>query len=168
MAVTLFNIFEVSPDADDEFVAWWTRTGAFIEALIGPVAAALHRSTDPGARFRYVNVATIEDPAAWRAAVGAPGFPGDGQPGRRHPGLFELVRGEASDDRPEHVLIAPYERGLDEDALLADWDGAGGGRLYRSLSPTADFRFVELSPPRRASAASRLACSPAVYEVIAR
>jgi hypothetical protein len=167
MSVTLINIFEVPAGADDEFVAWWKRTGDFIEERLGPVSAALHHATDPGARFQYINVATIEDPSAWQAAVSAPGFPGAGQPGRRHPGLFELVRGETNGDEPEPILIAPYEPGPDENALLAGWDGAPGGRLYRSLSSTTDFRFVELSPPTAPSATSRLACSPAVYDVVA-
>jgi hypothetical protein len=168
MTATLFNIFEVPPSADDEFVAWWKRTGDFIEERVGPVPAALHRATDPGARFRYINVARIEDPSAWQAAVRAPNFPGDGQPGRRHPGLFELIRGDTNRDELDPILIAPYEPGgLDEEALLTEWHRAPGGRLYRSLSSSTDFRFVELSPPGRPSAATRLACSTAVYEVVA-
>jgi hypothetical protein len=168
VTVTLFNIFEVPVSSDDEFIAWWRRTGEFIEQRIGPVSAALHRSSDPHARFRYVNVATIEDPRAWQAAVSAPGFPGRDQPGRRHPGLFELVRGRAEgDDEPGPRLIAPFEAGADEDALLADWNRAAGGRLYRALCPSSDFRFVELSPPARASAVGRLAPHAAIYDVVA-
>jgi hypothetical protein len=167
MTVTLINIFEVPPGLDDEFVAWWERTGAFIGERIGPVPAALHRSSDPGARFRYVNVATIEDPAAWRSAVSAPGFPGAGQPGRRHPGLFELVREGTAGPEAGPILIAPFAIDVAEDTLLAQWEQGAGGRLYRSLSPGADFHFVELSPPARPSAASRLARDRAVYEIVA-
>jgi hypothetical protein len=166
MTVTLFNIFEVPPGADVEFIAWWKRTADFIEQRIGPVSAALHRSSDPHAKFRYVNVATIDDPPAWQSAVSAPGFPGREQPGRRHPGLFELVRRHVDGQEPGPVLIAPFEPGADEDAFLADWDRAAGARLYRALAPTSDFRFVELSPPGRASAASGLAPHAAIYDVV--
>lgn len=167
MMVTLFNIFEVPPGADDEFVAWWNRTGDFIEQRIGPVSAALHRSRDSEAKFRYVNVAIIEDPSAWQSAVSAPGFPGGDQPGRRHPGLFELVRGDADGNAAGSILIAPFEADVDEDALLAAWNEAPGGRLYRALSRTSSFRFVELSAPGHASAASRLACDLAMYDAVA-
>jgi hypothetical protein len=172
MPVTLLNIFEVPPEADTEFISWWKRTGAFIEQRIGPVSAELHRSVDGDARFRFVNVATIESPQQWQRAVSAPGFPGDEQPGIRHPGLYELVRGEEPVQRCELVMIAPSELGAEhDDAFIRNWDDSPGGRLYRSLSPRTAFRFVELSTHRNYTApAARTSFPsyPALYEVVAR
>ncbi|SRR5579875_216361 len=172
MTVTLFNIFEVPPEADREFISWWKRTGAFIEQRIGPVSAALHRSVDCDARFRFINVASIESPQEWQRAVTAPGFPGDEQPGLRHPGLYELVRDNEPTASGELVLIAPFEvAAANDEAFIQDWDDFPGGRLYRSLSPTTDFRFVELSAHRSDTApAARTSFPsyPALYEVVAR
>jgi hypothetical protein len=172
MTVTLFNIFEVPPEADTEFISWWKRTGAFIEQRIGPVSAALHRSVDRDARFRFVNVATIESPQEWQRAVTAPGFPGAEQPGIRHPGLYELIRNNEPAQRSEFVLIAPSElRAEHDDVFIRNWDDSPGGRLYRSLSPMTDFRFVELSTHRSDTApAARTSfpSHPALYEVVAR
>lgn len=169
MTVTLINIFEVPHGADEEFVRWWGRTAAFIEERIGAVPAALHRSIDADARFRYVNVATIADPSAWRAAVAARGFPGGEQPGTRHPGLFELIRGPGNRPGPGAITIAPFDRG-DEEGVLAAWDRAPGERLYRALGAGADFPCVELSAPERRSGPARTGdgCHPALYEVVAR
>ena len=168
-AVTLFNIFEVPARSDEEFVAWWKRTGSFIEERTGPIAAALHRSIDPAARFRFVNVASVEDPQAWRAAVTASGFPGADQPGTRPAGLYELVRSHADPAARGAVLIVPFEDAGDGYDLLAEWDRAPGDRLYRSLSPDADFRFVEVSSSETHSrlADTGAACDPALYEVVA-
>jgi hypothetical protein len=93
-SATLINIFELPEDVtDEEFVAWWLRTRDFLNARVGPIPTALHRALGPDARFRFVNVAEIEDVDAWRAALTAPDFPGRDMPGRRVPGLYEVIAG---------------------------------------------------------------------------
>ena len=93
-SATLINIFQVPDDVPDtEFVAWWVRTRDFLNARVGPIPTALHRAISPDARFRFVNVAQIEDVDAWRAALSDPEFPGREMPGRRYPGLYEVVAG---------------------------------------------------------------------------
>ncbi len=129
----------------------------------------MHRSVDPGARLRYANVATIVDRSAWQAAVAAPRLPGREQPGARHAGLFELVRGSGERDDTGPTVIAPYDWG-DEESVLAAWNRACGESLHRSVGAAAAFGFVELSRPDRRSGPATMAagCHPAVSEVVAR
>ncbi len=94
-SATLINIFEVPHDVPDEdFVAWWLRTRDFLNARVGPIPTALHRAMSPDAKFRFVNVAQIEDVDAWRAALSHPDFPGRDMPGQRYPGLYQVIAGE--------------------------------------------------------------------------
>ena len=53
----LINLFEVPAGRDQEFPAGWEQARPFMEQQPGSVSTALHRSLDPEARFRYVNVA---------------------------------------------------------------------------------------------------------------
>ena len=70
----LINAFEVPQERDAEFLAHWEAARRFMERQPGYVATALHRSLDPAARFRFVNVAQWETPAAFQAALGHPEF----------------------------------------------------------------------------------------------
>jgi hypothetical protein len=89
---TLINIFEVPPAvADDEFIAWWIRTRDFLNDHVGPIPTALHRSVRADTRFRFVNVAQIDQVDVWRAAIDRPEFPGRDMPGTRYPALYEVV-----------------------------------------------------------------------------
>lgn len=93
-SATLINIFEVPDDVtDEEFVAWWVRTRDFLNARVGRIPTALHRAISPDARFRFVNVAQIEDVEAWRSALAEPGFPGSDMPGQRYPSLYQVIAG---------------------------------------------------------------------------
>ena len=96
-------------------------------------------------------------PAAFQAAAGRPDFPGRAMPFSAHPGLYQVV---AEDPPPGEgpggvVLINAFEVPPDgDDAFLAAWEqtrqflrgqpGYLATRLHRSLSPEADFRFVNI------------------------
>jgi heme-degrading monooxygenase HmoA len=102
MAAVLINLFEVEPSADDAFVAAWERARDHLHGSGGFVETALHRSLSPAARFRYVNVARIDDVPAWEAAVTSPDFPrdvparapfpGHDMPYPSNPMLYEVIR----------------------------------------------------------------------------
>ena len=190
--VTLINAFEVPPDADEPFIAGWERARDFLAARRGFQTTALHRALRADADFRFVNVAQVDSPQAWRDAISDPTFPGGAMPFRGHPGLYEVVREDGERAAAGGVvLINPFEVPEDADeSLLAGWEAARetlaqqqgylGTRLHRSLGP-ADFRFVNIarwsSPTTFASALQRpefqqaakampFASHPALYEVI--
>jgi heme-degrading monooxygenase HmoA len=194
--VVLINLFEVPPGADEGFVAGWERARDFLAAQDGYRSTALHRSLDGEAEFRFVNVAGWASPAAFQAATSRPDFPGRDLPFPGHPGLYQVVAEDPPppDDPGGVVLINPFEvpPGGD-DAFLAAWEasraflasqpGYLGTRLHRSLSPEADFRFVNIgrytSPQafqtaigqpqfRQAAAAIQHRAHPGLYEVVRR
>jgi hypothetical protein len=155
-ALTLINAFEVPPDADDAFVAGWERAGDFLAAKDAYQATALHRALRPDVDFRFVNVARVESPQAWKEAVSDPAFPGQKLPFRTHASLYEVVREDGTPDiEGGVVLINPLEVPDDQDErFLASWDRARdvlaqqrgylGTRLHRSVGP-AGFRFVDIA-----------------------
>jgi heme-degrading monooxygenase HmoA len=190
--VTLINAFEVSPDADEAFIAGWERARDFLATKDGFRATALHRALRPDADFRFVNVAAVDSPQAWREAIADPAFPGGRLPFPAHPSLYEVVREDSDPDAARGaVLINPFEvdEGADEEflagwhracGLLARQAGYLGTRLHRSLAP-ADFRFVNvarwadpaafaaaLQQPafQEAAAAMPFPTHPALHEVI--
>ena len=190
--VTLINAFEVPPEADEPFIAGWERAREFLAARDGFSATALHRAWRADAEFRFVNVARVESPEAWRRAIADPEFPGGRMPFPAHPGLYEAVYEDGTPDaRDGVILINAFEVPADADEpfitgwnrareLLAAQPGYLGARLHRSLGP-ADFRFVNIarwSGPlafakaveqpafRQAAAAMPFSSHPALYEVI--
>jgi len=190
--VTLINAFEVPPEADEPFVASWGRARDFLAAREGFSATALHRALRPDAEFRFVNVARVDSPAAWRQAIDDPAFPGGEMPFTAHPGLYEVVHEDGNPDGREGVvLINAFEVRIDDDEgflagwrrareMLAEQSGYLGTRLHRSVGP-ADFRFVNIarwSSPlaftkavqqpgfQEAAAAMSFASHPALYQVI--
>jgi heme-degrading monooxygenase HmoA len=127
----LINLFEVSPEDDDAFLAAWQseRVGG------GVLLRALRADAD----FRFVELAAVEPGAA---AAGA--------------GLYEVVHEDGAPDGAEGVtLVNPFEVPAGEDqrfvagweharASLADQRGYLGTRLHRSAG-AADFRFVDVA-----------------------
>jgi heme-degrading monooxygenase HmoA len=191
-AVTLINVFEVPPDADEVFIAGWERARDFLAARDGYRATALHRALRPDVDFRFVNVAQVDAPQRWKEAVSDPAFPGASMPFPGHPGLYEVVREDATPDvEGGTVLINPFEVPEDADErFLAGWDRARdalaqqrgylGTRLHRSVG-SADFRFVNIarwSSPlmfaralarpefQQAAQAMPFPAHPALYQVI--
>ena len=56
-SVVLINVLEVPEGKDEEFLAGWEQGKAIMERQPGYISSALHRSLDPAAKFRYINVA---------------------------------------------------------------------------------------------------------------
>ena len=127
----LINLFEVSPEDDDAFLAAWQS-----ERVEGGV---LLRALRADADFRFVELAAVE--------------PGTGGAGA---GLYEVVHEDGAPDGAEGVtLVNPFEVPAGEDerfvggwerarAALADQRGYLGTRLHRSAG-AADFRFVDVA-----------------------
>jgi heme oxygenase (mycobilin-producing) len=188
----LINAFEVPPEADDRFVAGWERARDFLAGRHGFAATALHRALRPDADFRFVNVARVDSPDAWREAVTDPDFPGGAMPFTAHPALYEVAHEDGEPDGAGGViLINPFEvPSGEDDAFLAGWNrarellsgqpGYMGTRLHRSLAPDADFRFVNLArwssplafskaigqPEFSQAAAMPYHSHPALYQVV--
>jgi heme-degrading monooxygenase HmoA len=190
--VVLINAFEVPPEADEPFVAGWERARDFLAGREGFRTTALHRALRPDAEFRFVNVARVDSPQAWKDAISDPAFPGGQLPFRAHPSLYEVVHEDGAPDGTEGViLINAFEVPPEADErfvprwnrardLLAAAPGYLGTRLHRSLGP-ADFRFVNVarwSSPlafsravgdpefERTAAALPFPAHPALYQVI--
>jgi heme-degrading monooxygenase HmoA len=194
--VVLINLFEVPPGADEGFIAGWERARDFLAAQDGYRSTTLHRSLGGEAEFRFVNVAEWASPAAFRAATSHPDFPGRDLPFPGHPGLYQVLREDPPppEDPGGVVLINAFAVPPEgEDAFLAAWEasraflatqpGYLATRLHRSLSPDADFRFVNIgryaSPQafqaatgqpqfRQAAAAIQHRAHPGLYEVVRR
>jgi heme-degrading monooxygenase HmoA len=66
--VTLMNKFVVPPERDDAFVALWTEASGYFRARPGFRSLRLHRAVQPDAEFRFVNVASWDTLADFRAA----------------------------------------------------------------------------------------------------
>jgi heme-degrading monooxygenase HmoA len=190
--VTLINAFEVPAQADQPFIGGWERARDFLATQDGFTATALHRALRDDADFRFVDVAQVDSPGAWRRAVGDPAFPGGQMPFRAHPGLYEVVHEDGTLDGGDGVvLINPFAVPAEADEpflegwqrarrLLAAQHGYLGTRLHRSLGP-ADFRFVNIarwSSPlmfaravqqpefRETAGAMPFASHPALYQVV--
>ena len=194
--VVLINLFEVPAGADQGFITAWERARDFLATQDGYRSTELHQSLGPDAEFRFVNVAEWASAAAFQAATARPEFPGREMPFRAHPGLYQVV---AEDEPPAGdpggvVLINAFEVPPDgDDAFLAAWEqtrvflrgqpGYLATRLHRSLSPDADFRFINIgryqSPQafqaavgqpgfREAAAAIQHRAHPSLYRVVRR
>ena len=90
----LINAFEVPEERDEEFLAHWEEARRFMARQPGYVSTALHRSLDPTARFRFVNVAQWETPGAFQAALGHPEFVAlrRALPFAHYPSLYQAIR----------------------------------------------------------------------------
>ena len=61
-AVVLINMFEVPANLEDAFLAEWHQVGEYTKQQAGFISTRLHRSLDPKAQFRFINV------VQWRSA----------------------------------------------------------------------------------------------------
>ncbi len=72
--IVLINVFEVPDGRDAEFLQGWMAARDFLKRQPGYISTQLHRSLDPTARFRFVNVAEWATPADFQAAINHPDF----------------------------------------------------------------------------------------------
>jgi heme-degrading monooxygenase HmoA len=66
--VTLVNSFRVTEDRDAEFHALWERTSQYFTRQPGFRSLRLHRAVSAEAAYRWVNIATWDSEADFRAA----------------------------------------------------------------------------------------------------
>jgi heme-degrading monooxygenase HmoA len=92
--VVLINPFEVPEGKDEEFLAEWEAARAFMERQPGYVSTRLHRSLDPHARFRFINVAEWETAEHFQAALNHPEFVKrrEATPFAHFPAVYEVIR----------------------------------------------------------------------------
>jgi heme oxygenase (mycobilin-producing) len=155
-AVTLINLFEVPPESDEEFIGGWEMARDYLLREEGLIDSALHRSLAPSADFRFVNVAHWRSPQQFQAAIAKPDFPGSRMPFTAHASLYRVVREDDGDDPNAPVLINAFEvpAGKDEEFISA-WEGSRdvlrsrpgyvATQLHQSLSPDAEFQFVNIA-----------------------
>jgi heme oxygenase (mycobilin-producing) len=190
--VRLISAFEVLADEDAAFIASWEQARDLLSQREGATLPMLHRALRPDVAFRFVSVARVESPKAWRQAIGDAALPGGTMRFKAHSGLYDVVYEDGTPDDPGGViLINPFEVPAgDEERFLAGWDAARellashrgylGTRLHRSLA-AASFRFVNVarwSSPlmfsravqrpefQQAAAALTFASHPALYQVV--
>jgi heme-degrading monooxygenase HmoA len=191
--VRLISAFEVPADDDAAFIASWEQARDLLSQREGATLPVLHRALRPDVVLRFVSVARVESPKAWRQAIGDAELPGGTMAFTAHSGLYEVVHEDGTLDDPGGViLINPFEVPAgDEERFLAGWDAARellasqrgylGTRLHRSLA-AASFRFVNVarwSSPlmfsravqrpefQEAAAMLTFASHPALYQVVA-
>jgi heme-degrading monooxygenase HmoA len=68
------NSFTVPVGRDEAFKAMWDNTSRYFIAQPGFISLRLHRALSPAAAHRWVNVATWESEADYRAAHSTPDF----------------------------------------------------------------------------------------------
>ena len=92
-SVVLINPFEVPQGQEEEFLARWQEAADHLRRQDGFVATRLHQSLDPGARFRFVNVAEWRSPDDFRRAVGTEAFAriARAMPAGGAPALYRVV-----------------------------------------------------------------------------
>ena len=94
MPVTLINPFVVPAAQEAGFVESWKRTAAVFAGKPGYMETRLHRSLDPGARFRFINVAHWTTAEAWSDAMRAfPPAEGGVHGIEANPALYNPVEG---------------------------------------------------------------------------
>ena len=91
--VILINPFEVPAGNDDEFVARWQDAAAYLRKRAGFISTRLHRSLDPNAEFRFVNVAVWQSPEHFRQAVSTAEFQelARHMPFAHHPSIYQVI-----------------------------------------------------------------------------
>jgi quinol monooxygenase YgiN len=70
MPMTLINLFTVSPEQEEGFVARFTATAEALKGLPGFLGTDLHKNAGVGDQsYRFVNIAKWESADHWRAAL---------------------------------------------------------------------------------------------------
>lgn len=101
--VTLVNCFQIPAGREDEFFALWQQVNNYMRKKKGYIGHTLHRSLEPGAQYRFVNVAQWSSQGdfqaahddGFRALVGQPvwrAFPS-------FPALYQVVHQGVAEER---------------------------------------------------------------------
>ncbi|WP_019891510.1 antibiotic biosynthesis monooxygenase family protein [Streptomyces purpureus] len=72
--VTFINVFDISAEHLDAFIAQWEQRAALVSTRPGFVDSRLHRARSSDTRFQLVNVSHWESREAWEAATADPEF----------------------------------------------------------------------------------------------
>jgi heme-degrading monooxygenase HmoA len=86
-AVTFINIFEISPDHLDAFIAEWEQRAVLLSTKPGFIDSRLHRAHRSETRFQLVNVSHWTSREAWEAATADPEFHRRTQAVQQDPGM---------------------------------------------------------------------------------
>jgi len=157
--LTLINAFEAPPQADEQFVAAWSRARDRLAPQPGYGGATLHRALAPDARFRYINLGHWQTLDHFRSATQTAGIRADAFPFPAHPGLYQVVTSEqrlSNGNSSSVTLINLFDVEPDQDEqFIADWQAARDQlsrrpgyldtTLHRSIKPDVDFRFVNVA-----------------------
>lgn len=100
--VTLINPFEVPAEREAEFLELWKHATEFLRGQPGFITSELHRSRDPGARFRFTNVTRWQSAEDFSAAIQQPEFVTIMQRMRfpHYAALYDLFLHWGQDQRP--------------------------------------------------------------------
>ena len=91
--VTLINPFEVTEDEEEQFLKAWLEGAALLRQAPGFISTRLHRSLDPQAKFRFVNIAQWESPQHFQAAMSIEAFQQirEKMPFTANPALYRVI-----------------------------------------------------------------------------
>jgi heme-degrading monooxygenase HmoA len=90
--VVLINPFEVEPEDDEQFIAGLERANEHLRRQSGYLSNRLHRSVQPTADFRFVDIARWTSAEAFLAAIRDPAFRAVADFSHpAHPGLYTVA-----------------------------------------------------------------------------
>lgn len=69
MSVTLINPFEVPEGKEEQFLKEWTEASDVLRQEPGFISTRLHKSLNPQAKFRFINVAQWESAQHFQAGM---------------------------------------------------------------------------------------------------
>ena len=91
--VILINPFEVPAGEEERFLAAWHKADEHLRRAPGFLSTRLHKSLDPQAKFRFINVAQWESPQHFQAAISTEAFQQifAAMPFIAHPALYQVI-----------------------------------------------------------------------------
>jgi len=91
--VILINPFEVPAGQEEQFLKAWNEAADHLRLAPGFLSTRLHKSLDPQAKFRFVNVAEWESPQHFQAAMRTEAFQQIARkmPFTAYPALYRVI-----------------------------------------------------------------------------